>query len=107
MNRYVLKIMTTLLLVGGMLASCIRDEAVMSCGGKEGVNLIISVAGMGNKQLTRVTSERTDRSRIEDMNIVLADASGVIQEIIYLKNPTEPSQDVGMDDNGLIMVVCL
>lgn len=102
MNRYVLKIMTTLLLVGGMLASCIRDEAVMSCGGKEGVNLIISVAGMGNKQLTRVTSERTDRSRIEDMNIVLADASGVIQEIIYLKNPTEPSQDVGMDDNGLI-----
>lgn len=102
MNRYGLKIMTTLLLVGGMLASCIRDEAVMSCGGKEGVNLIISVAGMGNKQLTRATSERTDRSRIEDMNIVLADASGVIQEIIYLKNPTGTSQDVGMEDNGLI-----
>ncbi|WP_075317607.1 DUF4906 domain-containing protein [Bacteroides togonis] len=102
MNRYGLKIMTALLLVGGMLASCIRDEAVMPGNDKEGVNLIISVAGMGNQQLTRATSDRTDRSRIEDMNIVLADASGVIQEIIYLKNPTETSQDVDMEDNGLI-----
>lgn len=102
MNRYGLKIMTALLLMGGMLAGCIRDEAGMPCGKSEGVNLVISVAGMSNKQLTRAESERTDRSRIEDMNIVLADASGVIQEIIYLENPTEPSQDVGMDDNGLI-----
>lgn len=102
MNRYGLKIMTTLLLVGGMLASCIRDEAVMPGNDKEGVNLIISVAGMGNKQLTRAESERTDRSRIEDMNIVLADAKGVIQEIIYVPNPTTETSDPGMENNGLI-----
>lgn len=102
MNRYGLKIMTALLLAGSLLASCIRDEAVMPCNDKEGVNLIISVAGMGNKQLTRAeVSDRTDRSRIEDMNIVLADASGVIQEIIYVPNPTGTSNP-GMEDNGLI-----
>lgn len=105
MNRYGWKIMTALLLMGGMLAGCIRDEAGMSCGKSEGVNLVISVAGMSNKQLTRAESERTDRSRIEDMNIVLAEGEGdnaVIKEIIYLENPTGTSQNVGMEDNGLI-----
>lgn len=104
MNRYGLKIMTALLLMGGMLAGCIRDEAGMPCGKSKGVNLVISVAGMSNKQLTRAdqTSERTDRSRIEDMNIVLADASGVIQEIIYVPNPTTGTTDPGMENNGLI-----
>lgn len=104
MNRYGLKIMTALLLMGGMLAGCIRDEAGMPCGKSEGVNLVISVAGMSNKQLTRAdqTSERTDRSRIEDMNIVLVDASGVVQEIIYVPNPTTGTSDPGMEDNGLI-----
>lgn len=103
MNRYGLKIMTALLLMGGMLAGCIRDEAGMPCGKSEGVYLVISVAGMSNKQLTRADySERTDRSRIEDMNIVLADASGVIQEIIYVPNPTAGTSDPGMEDNGLI-----
>ena len=101
MNRYGLRIMTALLLLGSLLAGCIRDEAVMP-NDKEGVNLIISVAGMGNQQLTRANSERTDRSRIEDMNIVLADASGVIQEIIYVPNPTTGTSDPGMEDNGLI-----
>lgn len=105
MNRYGWKIMTALLLMGGMLAGCIRDEAGMPCGKSEGVNLVISVAGMSNKQLTRAESERTDRSRIEDMNIVLAEGEGdnaVIKEIIYLENPTGTSQNVGMEDNGLI-----
>lgn len=101
MNRYGLRIMTALLLLGSLLAGCIRDEAVMP-NDKEGVNLIISVAGMGNQQLTRANSERTDRSRIEDMNIVLADASGVIQEIIYVPNPTTGTSDPGMENNGLI-----
>lgn len=102
MNRYGLRIMTALLLLGSLLAGCIRDEAVMPGNDKEGVNLIISVAGMGNQQLTRAESERTDRSRIEDMNIVLADASGVIQEIIYVPNPTTGTSDPGMENNGLI-----
>lgn len=103
MNRYGLRIMTALLLLGSLLAGCIRDEAVMP-NDKEGVNLIISVAGMGNQQLTRAdqTSDRTDRSRIEDMNIVLADASRVIQEIIYVPNPTTGTSDPGMEGNGLI-----
>lgn len=102
MNRYGLRIMTALLLLGSLLAGCIRDEAVMPGNDKEGVNLIISVAGMGNQQLTRAESERTDRSRIEDMNIVLADAGGVIQEIIYVPNPTTGTSDPGMENNGLI-----
>lgn len=102
MNRYGLRIMTALLLLGSLLAGCIRDEAVMPGNDKEGVNLIISVAGMGNQQLTRATSDRTDRSRIEDMNIVLADAGGVIQEIIYVPNPTTGTSDPGMENNGLI-----
>lgn len=104
MNRYSLRVMTALLLLGSLLAGCIRDEAVMPGNDKEGVNLIISVAGMGNQQLTRAdqTSDRTDRSRIEDMNIVLADASGVIQEIIYVPNPTTGTSDPGMENNGLI-----
>lgn len=79
MKRYRLNIMAALLLVGGLFVGCIREDLNNLDGSDQGVNLVISVAGMGNKQLTRgETSERTDRSRIEDMNIVLADASGVI-----------------------------
>lgn len=102
MNKYGLKIMTTLLLAGGLAVGCIRDEDGMPCNNSnEGVNLIISVAGMDNKNLTRAASERTDRSRIEDMNIVLADAGGVIREIIYVPNNAKPTNPE-MGDNGLI-----
>ena len=102
MNKYGLKIMATLLLAGGLAVGCIRDEDGMPCNNSnEGVNLIISVAGMDNKNLTRAASERTDRSRIEDMNIVLADAGGVIREIIYVPNNAKPTNPE-MGDNGLI-----
>lgn len=103
MKRYRLNIMAVLLLVGGLFVGCIREDLNNLDGSDQGVNLVISVAGMGNKQLTREgTSERTDRSRIEDMNIVLADASGVIREIIYVPNPTTGTSDPGMENNGLI-----
>lgn len=103
MKRYRLNIMAALLLVGGLFVGCIREDLNNLDGSDQGVNLVISVAGMGNKQLTREgTSERTDRSRIEDMNIVLADASGVIREIIYVPNPTTGTSDPGMENNGLI-----
>lgn len=103
MKRYRLNIMAALLLVGGLFVGCIREDLNNLDGSDQGVNLVISVAGMGNKQLTRgETSERTDRSRIEDMNIVLADASGVIQEIIYVPNSTTGTSDPGMENNGLI-----
>lgn len=101
MNRYGLRIMTALLLLGSLLAGCIRDEAVMP-NDKEGVNLIISVAGMGNQQLTRAESERTDRSRIEDMNIVLADASGKINKIIYVPKGSQGIQNPEADNDGLV-----
>lgn len=102
MNRYGLRIMTALLLLGSLLAGCIRDEAVMP-NDKEGVNLIISVAGMGNQQLTRAdNSERTDRSRIEDMNIVLADASGKINKIIYVPKGSQGIQNPEADNDGLV-----
>lgn len=102
MNRYGLRIMTALLLLGSLLAGCIRDEAVMPGNDKEGVNLIISVAGMGNQQLTRAESERTDRSRIEDMNIVLADAGGKINKIIYVPKGSQGIQNPEADNDGLV-----
>lgn len=101
MNRYGLKIMTTLLFAAFMLTGCINDDEYVQCDTQKGMNLIISVASMDNRALTRSNSERTDRSRIEDMNIVLADASGVIQEIIYVPNGTKGGQDIGVEDNGL------
>lgn len=85
----------------GMLSGCIRED-LPSGVSKDGVSLYISVEGMGSKTLTRAASERTDRSRIEDINIVLADPSGVIQEIIYVPSGTQANDDLTVGDNGLV-----
>ena len=85
------------------LSSCImEDDFSFSDNKSDGVNLIISVAGMGSKALTKEASERTDRSRIEDMNIVLADASGKITEIIYVPSQTQADGSIDMEENGLL-----
>lgn len=91
-----------LLLMTGIFSGCIYDDYTACPTETEDVNLVISVAGMNSKHLTRANSDRTDRSRIEDMNIVLADAAGVIQEIIYVPKDTKANSNLGTEDNGLI-----
>lgn len=91
-----------LLLMTGIFSGCIYDDYTACPTETEDVNLVISVAGMNSKHLTRANSDRTDRSRIEDMNIVLADAAGVIREIIYVPQNTKPNSNLATEDNGLI-----
>lgn len=91
-----------LLLMTGIFSGCIYDDYTACPTETEDVNLVISVAGMNSKHLTRADSEpRTDRSRIEDMNIVLADAAGVIREIIYVDAKSQIVSNPGLEDNGL------
>lgn len=84
------------------LAACTAEDFnTPSQPQDEGVVLNVNIAGSSSVDLSRVSSERTDRNRIDDMNIVLADAEGVIQEIIYVPKDTKASSNLGTDDNGL------
>lgn len=100
MNRYFFKILTSVFLLGNIVSGCIREDIGNIGKTDEGVNLVISVSGMGSRKLSRASSVRTDRSRIEDMNIVLVDANDVIKEILYINSEkvTIPSED----ENGLV-----
>lgn len=100
MNRYILKILASVFLLGNIVSGCIREDIGNIGKTDEGVNLVISVSGMGSRKLSRASSDRTDRSRIEDMNIVLVGANDVIKEILYINSEkvTSPSED----ENGLV-----
>lgn len=72
------------------LAACTAEDFnTPSQPQDEGVVLNVNIAGSSSVDLSRATSERTDRNRIDDMNIVLADAAGKITKIIYLSQGTE------------------
>lgn len=102
MKRTLLRVLACILLVCGILSGCIRDDR-MPMDDYKGVNLNITVSGVGSKTLSRADgdeSERTDRSRIEDMNIVLADASGNINKIIYINEATPGASSI--EEDGLM-----
>lgn len=84
-------------------SSCSDDDEVRSGGlSDKGVNLIVSVEGLGASHLSRAESERTDQNRIDNMNVVLADGSGRIEQILYADNETEANTNPGMDESGLV-----
>ena len=73
--------------MGGTLFNSCTDEldgkSVINTG-TEGINLSISVDGMREKVLTRAeeTSERTDKSEIHDLHIILASGNGDDDKIL-------------------------
>lgn len=86
---------------GSLFTSCTDD--VIAPGGEanpeNGINIAISVSPLSERVMTKANSERTDRSRIEDMNIVLAAGEGdnaVIKGIIYVN---KESSNTGITEN--------
>lgn len=82
------------------LTSCVVKDFELSSQVKdEGIILNVNVANSGLVDLSRTSSDRTDRSRIEDMNIVLVE-DNVIKKIIYVnsESPVIPEQS---EEDGL------
>lgn len=85
------------------LAACTAEDFnTPSQPQDEGVVLNVNIAGSSSVDLSRATSERTDRNRIDDMNIVLADAAGKITKIIYLSNGEEVNSSPEKEKDALI-----
>lgn len=85
------------------LAACTAEDFnTPSQPQDEGVVLNVNIAGSSSVDLSRVSSERTDRNRIDDMNIVLADAAGKITKIIYLSNGAEVNSSPEKENDALI-----
>ena len=85
-NKYIKNIwVAACILMGGTLFNSCTDEldgkSVINTG-TEGINLTISVDGMREKVLTRVTSERKDKSEIHDLHIILASGDKDEDEIL-------------------------
>lgn len=77
-----------------LFTSCLSDwqEAEKpSFEPERGLTLSISTSPLTSKTLTKATSERNDRGRVEDLNIVLANGNE-IKEIIYLGNSISPAE---------------
>lgn len=106
-NKYIKNIwVAACILMGGTLFNSCTDEldgkSVINTG-TEGINLTISVDGMREKVLTRAeeTSERTDKSEIHDLHIVLADGDNIVK-VINIDASTATSSTPSEDDSGIV-----
>ena len=76
--------------MGWLFASCTDETGGTAGSGADGgANLYITVPAPQAQKLSRVASDRTDRSRIETMNIVLADGAGNIVNVFYADQNTQ------------------
>ncbi len=96
----------SLLLLGSvLLTACSADEIShgnLTGDTTNGLNLTLSVKPLTSKVMTKATSERTDRSRIERLDIVLANGDEITEIINIDKGSTELGTDCGADDTGLV-----
>lgn len=107
-NKYIKNIwVAACILMGGTLFNSCTDEldgkSVINTG-TEGINLTISVDGMREKVLTRVTSERKDKSEIHDLHIILASGDkdeDEILDVLSVENMEEGSS-LSEDLTGLV-----
>ena len=109
-NKYIKNIwVAACILMGGTLFNSCTDEldgkSVINTG-TEGINLTISVDGMREKVLTRAeeTSERTDKSEIHDLHIILASGNkdeDKIVDVLSVENMEEGSS-LSEDLTGLV-----
>lgn len=107
-NKYIKNIwVAACILMGGILFNSCTDEldgkSVINTG-TEGINLSISVDGMREKVLTRVTSDRKDKSEIHDLHIILASGDkdeDKIVDVLSVENMEEGSS-LSEDLTGLV-----
>ena len=102
-NKYIKNIwVAACILMGGTLFNSCTDEldgkSVINTG-TEGINLSISVDGMREKVLTRVTSERKDKSEIHDLHIILASGDDIKK--VFSVESTETGSDQSETSTGL------
>lgn len=83
------------------LPSCVKEELVSLPDAGREANLIITVSAPDSKVLSRADSERTDRSRIDNMNIVLTDGTNIL-EILYVDNSSVANPDIPQEESGLV-----
>ena len=97
-KRWIFILLTGLLIVN---SSCIQDDYRTPARNDGSINLHITIEQSEKTQVTRNASERNDRSRIEDMNIVLA-SGNEIKNIIYIPSGSTSQGNLGEDESGLI-----
>ena len=104
-NKYIKNIWVAacILMGGGTLFNSCTDEldgkSVINTG-TEGINLTISVDGMREKVLTRAeTSDRTDKSEIHDLHIILASGDDIVK--VFSVESTETGSDQSETSTGL------
>ena len=91
-----------ILLLMGMLISCFScmDDRMGNMKKDGDVYLRVKIENPEESRVSRVASERTDRSRIEDMNIVMTEGND-IKKIIYIDANTTTISG-SPDETGLV-----
>lgn len=84
MNKILRRPVAIILLAGILVTcfSCVRDKIDMAQQDGD-IDLHITIKQSEESRLGRAISDRVDRNRIEDMNIVMA-KSGMIMDILYI-----------------------
>lgn len=95
-----IKLWQSICLIGIILGitACINDDILKK---QDGANLFISVSALDSRVVTRADiSQRNDRSKISNMNIILV-SGDVIKEILFV-DENSPVIGQGSDVNGVV-----
>ncbi|WP_455625486.1 DUF4906 domain-containing protein [Parabacteroides sp.] len=101
-------LLPALFLAGSCLyTSCVEEELSggLTSGKEDGLNLTVSVEPMSRKVMTKAagTSDRTERSRIERLDIVFVDGGDMIKEIFPINSDTKTlSNGYEANETGLV-----
>ncbi|WP_455637145.1 DUF4906 domain-containing protein [Parabacteroides sp.] len=101
-------LLPALFLAGSCLyTSCVEEELSggLTSGKEDGLNLTVSVEPMSRKVMTKtaVTRDRTERSRIERLDIVFVGDNETIKEIFPIDSSNEAlSAGYKAEDTGLV-----
>lgn len=93
-------------LLAAITSSCAKDDWNVSDSNKlKATNITISIAGVNDKVISRAdaTSARTDRSRIERLDIVLANRGEITKYINFDETTVPTIENDNFDDTGLVV----